>query len=339
MKRIATWQIDAMSFEVFISYAHQDKPIANAACAIIEKAGIRCWIAPRDVTPGAEYPTALSEALERCDALVLIFSGRANESPHIRREVERAVSRGIPLIPVRIEDIEPSAALKYFVSSVHWLDALSPPPEQHFERLAKALKTILDKEGQNRGAPVGPAHRDEPAPVDAQKVKARQALSWYIRLITATPLRWLVATAIVLCVAFAAVLTQLPFRHYFPLNIPDNFDVRTPALENPRLESFSYTPGSVTPPFAVPTQWTRMSDAGTDYWIAKNTEGTVALRFNIRRRINNDDCIGTVVYMQGSGDNQVFVPDVQSGCQNHELSFRVTGIAPWQVLGEIKPGN
>ena len=148
-----------MSFDVFISYAHQDRPIAFAACAIIENAGIRCWIAPRDIAPGAEYATALIEALENCKALVLIFSGSANESPHIRREAERAVSRGVPLIPVRIEDIQPNSALKFFVSSVHWLDALSPPLERHFEQLAGTLRAVLD-----RGEAAVPA-RVDPVPV------------------------------------------------------------------------------------------------------------------------------------------------------------------------------
>jgi len=138
-----------MAFDVFLSYAHEDKPVADAACAVIEKAGIRCWIAPRDIAPGADYATALMEALDHCNALVLIFSGRANESPHIRREVERAVSRGIPIIPMRIENIEPNAALKYFVGSVHWLDALTPPLEQHLANLATTLGVILKQPSQN----------------------------------------------------------------------------------------------------------------------------------------------------------------------------------------------
>ena len=162
-----------MSFDVFISYAHQDKLTADAACAIVEKAGIRCWIAPRDLPPGAEYASALMEALENCRALVLIFSGRANESPHIRREVERAVSRGIPLIPVRIEDIEPHAALKYFVGSVHWLDALTPPLEQHFERLARTLRSILDGEAASADTRAGPVRRVETVPADELRDRAR----------------------------------------------------------------------------------------------------------------------------------------------------------------------
>jgi len=143
-----------MTFDVFLSYAHEDKPIADAACAVIEKAGIRCWIAPRDIAPGADYAAALMEALDHCKVLVLIFSGRANGSPHIRREVERAVSRGIPLIPVRVEDIEPNAALKYFVGSVHWLDALTPPLERHFANLATTLGVILKQPTQEAGGQV-----------------------------------------------------------------------------------------------------------------------------------------------------------------------------------------
>lgn len=41
-----------MDFDIFISYSSQDKPTADAACAVLEAAGIRCWIAPRDIMPG-----------------------------------------------------------------------------------------------------------------------------------------------------------------------------------------------------------------------------------------------------------------------------------------------
>jgi TIR domain len=41
-----------MNFDAFISYSANDKVIADAACATLERAGIRCWIAPRDVVPG-----------------------------------------------------------------------------------------------------------------------------------------------------------------------------------------------------------------------------------------------------------------------------------------------
>ena len=93
--------------------------------------------------PGTEWGSAIVRALDDCRVLVLIFSSNANESPQIRREVERAVSKGIPVIPVRIEDIVPTDALAYFMDSVHWLDALTPPLESHLRRLADSVNALL----------------------------------------------------------------------------------------------------------------------------------------------------------------------------------------------------
>jgi TIR domain len=132
-----------MKFDVFISYSSHDKAAADATCAALEQAGIRCWIAPRDIMPGSDWGGALMDALESCRAMVLIFSSNANSSPQIRREVERVVGRGIPVIPVRIEDTAPTKAMAYFMGPVHWLDALTPPLEQHLHKLADSLKALL----------------------------------------------------------------------------------------------------------------------------------------------------------------------------------------------------
>ena len=132
-----------MAHDVFISYSSLDKAVADAACAALEACGIRCWIAPRDIIPGKEWGDAIVEAINASKALVLIFSASANKSPQIRREVERAVHKGLPIVPLRIEDIAPTRSLEYFIGSVHWLDALTPPVESHLRRLAEAVRALL----------------------------------------------------------------------------------------------------------------------------------------------------------------------------------------------------
>jgi len=132
-----------MPFDVFISYSAKDKLTAQAVCATLESNGIRCWIAPRDITPGSEYGDAIVDAINQSKALVLVFSSNANQSPQIRREVERAVSKGLPIVPLRIEDIAPTQSLEYFIGAVHWLDALTPPLEHHLARLAQGVKALL----------------------------------------------------------------------------------------------------------------------------------------------------------------------------------------------------
>jgi hypothetical protein len=132
-----------MAHDVYISYSHVDKAAADAACATLERAGIRCWIAPRDITPGDEWSAAIIKAIDQCRAMVLIFSQNANNSRQIRREVERAITVGVPLVPMRIEDVVPTESLAYFMGTVHWLDAMTPPFEDHLVKLAESLKALL----------------------------------------------------------------------------------------------------------------------------------------------------------------------------------------------------
>lgn len=157
-----------MPFDVFISYSSHDKPTADAACAALESANIRCWIAPRDINPGRDYAESIIDAIESARVFALIFSNNANASPQIKREVERAVSKGLPIIPVRIEDVVPSRTLEYFISSPHWLDAFPPPLDRYFAKLVVSVRALLetDKSGtpQTTTAAVLPASRENKQP-------------------------------------------------------------------------------------------------------------------------------------------------------------------------------
>jgi len=144
-----------LAHDAFISCSSKDKTIADAVCARLESRGVRCWIAPRDVRPGRAYGEEIIDAIHECKVLVLVLSANANMSPHIPKEIERAVSRGIPIIPLRIEDVTPAKSLDYFISSVHWLDAITPPLEEHLESLASTILAILP-ERQGTEIPVPP---------------------------------------------------------------------------------------------------------------------------------------------------------------------------------------
>ncbi|MBL8649453.1 MAG: toll/interleukin-1 receptor domain-containing protein [Sphingopyxis sp.] len=133
-----------MAAEVFISYSSKDRTIANMVCALLEERGHRCWIAPRDILPGTEWGEAIVTGLKGAQVFVLVFSQHANTSPQILREVERAVHLGLPIIPFRIEDVVPERSLEYFMSVPHWLDALSPPVEDHIARLGDVVSQLVN---------------------------------------------------------------------------------------------------------------------------------------------------------------------------------------------------
>lgn len=157
--------------DVFISYAQQDKPIADTVCAKLESRNIRCWIAPRDIRPGKSFPEAIIEGIEEGKVLVVIFSSFANKSPHVTRELTHAVNKGQIIIPFRIEDVAPSKSMEYLIGVPHWLDAVSPPMDKHIERLVATVEHII-RPGGTRVPPASaePEPANPPVPVSPEPV-------------------------------------------------------------------------------------------------------------------------------------------------------------------------
>jgi hypothetical protein len=133
------------SHDVFISYANEDKATAEAICAKLEKNQIQCWIAPRDVAPGDKYVSSLVHAIDTSKIFIVIFSRYADKSPHVRTEVERAFNLEKTIIPFRVENIEPSVEIQYFIGTRQWLDAFTPTLEHHINRLIVVLERKLNK--------------------------------------------------------------------------------------------------------------------------------------------------------------------------------------------------
>lgn len=129
--------------DVFVSYSQSDREAALELVSCVESHGIECWVAPRDVAPAADWAEEIINAITAARVMVLVFSASANASPQVRREVERAVYKGVAVLPVRIEDVLPAKSLEYFLSTQHWLDAFPAPRAPHYARLCAHLGSIL----------------------------------------------------------------------------------------------------------------------------------------------------------------------------------------------------
>jgi hypothetical protein len=90
-----------MAHDIFVSHSNKDKIVADAVVAHLEREGMRCWCAPRDILSGASWASSIIQAINGCKAMVIVFSANANQSDHIHREVERAVNHGIPVVPMQ----------------------------------------------------------------------------------------------------------------------------------------------------------------------------------------------------------------------------------------------
>lgn len=174
-----------MAHDVFISYAHEDKPTADTVCAGLEQGNVRCWIAPRDILPSAEWGESVLNAITASRLLVLVFSPHANASKQVLREVDRAVNRGLPILPFRIMDDPPSGAMEYLLGPAHWLDAMTPPVESHIRSLVQVVHVLLGKavvQAPDEATIAPPPHEDQVlAPPDQWDAGGSGIMRWLRR--------------------------------------------------------------------------------------------------------------------------------------------------------------
>jgi hypothetical protein len=115
--------MESDDFFLFVSHVTEDRIAASQIVDELERRGVRCWIAPRNVRPGGTFDDDIADAIESCRAMLLIFSSRCNESEYIRREITVAGNMNKIIIPFRIEDVEPKRGLSVRLANLHWIDA------------------------------------------------------------------------------------------------------------------------------------------------------------------------------------------------------------------------
>jgi TolB-like protein len=145
-----------LSIEAFVSYASHDAPVANSIVEALEKRGLRCWIAPRDVTPGSHYADHIMSAISRAKVLVLVLSDTALASKHVGKEVERASSKGRPIIALRTDATPLTPAFEYFLSESQWIDVGAGGVATVATKLVEAVRSHADS-AVSTGPVAGPA--------------------------------------------------------------------------------------------------------------------------------------------------------------------------------------
>lgn len=132
-----------MEHDVFISYSHEDANIADAICNRLESSGIRCWYAPRNIQPGHEWAEEIIDALGRSKIMILVFTDSSNDSTQVKREVSTAISNGVTIIPFKCTESQPTGSMQYYLSTLHWLDAMTDPLEASIAKLNEECHRIL----------------------------------------------------------------------------------------------------------------------------------------------------------------------------------------------------
>ena len=157
---------------VFVSYATADRKQALSVCKALERRGTKCWISTRDVRPGENYQEAIVRSLRGARAMVLVFSDAANNSDEIKKELSLASRYHVPVMALRIENVEPSDAFAYELSTRQWIDA--------FDGWDKSIDSLVNRLGEMR------RERLPAMPVTDSAHRQRTESAWRRRAMFAT---------------------------------------------------------------------------------------------------------------------------------------------------------
>ena len=142
--------------DVFISYHTKTASgVAKAIADNLERHGVSCWYAPRDVTVGA-YAASIIEAIDNCKVFLLILNEPATRSEHVLSELNAAFGRfnrheGIAILPVRIDNCSFSKEMRYYLGPIHIKDFSSAdgvPVDKITEIVSDILKTFAAQSGE-----------------------------------------------------------------------------------------------------------------------------------------------------------------------------------------------
>lgn len=111
-----------MPGEIFISYRRSDEAHARRLHALLKEQGVDAWY-DAQVGAGQDWRQATAKALEASRIFVLLFSKAASESDDIAKELAAATYSKKLVIPVRLENIEPTGAFLYELASRNWINA------------------------------------------------------------------------------------------------------------------------------------------------------------------------------------------------------------------------
>lgn len=129
--------------DVFISYSTKNTDIMETVVNHLEKNGIKCWFAPRDIAPSQEWVPAIQEALRVTKIFVLIYTEDSNASKQVMNEVALAFNAEKIILPFCLTEEKMNYELEYYLTRVHWLNAVSVPLEESLEELRKYVEMGL----------------------------------------------------------------------------------------------------------------------------------------------------------------------------------------------------
>lgn len=145
-----------MTANIFISFAAQDRKVANTLCQALESRGFKCWISSRDILPGENFQIAIVRSIRKAKLMLLVFTANSNNSEEMNKELALASQQKLTVVPLRIEDVAPNDAFAYEFATRQWIDFFADW-ELAMGALASQIANVLGPDAPVEVAPAAAA--------------------------------------------------------------------------------------------------------------------------------------------------------------------------------------
>ena len=134
--------------KVFINNSQQAKPLARLVAKALRQAGLDVWYDEDEIYPGDNWAKITGEGLEASDAMVVLLTPDATDSPNVQRNVSFALINNRyawRVIPV-LAGIDEEEALENFAWIVTHLKTIKIPTvdkqEEGIDKITQALRAV-----------------------------------------------------------------------------------------------------------------------------------------------------------------------------------------------------
>ena len=131
--------------DIFTSYSRRDTATVEKFVTALTQAGLKIWIDREDILAGNSWRLQIVEAIDTCDAFVLMLSGNSAISTNVHKEVILAQDSGRAIFVVMLEPVKPPAEIRYQLAGLQFIDVQALGFDKSAAQLLSALKEHLKK--------------------------------------------------------------------------------------------------------------------------------------------------------------------------------------------------
>ncbi len=124
---------------IFISYAHADEQAVGLVLENLERNDVRFWF-DDGIEVGSEWPEYIAERLASADMMIAFVSNAYALSNNCRKEMHYAVSKGIKIVNIFLEDANITPGMTLQIGNIFALMKYRMEEHEFYDRLYQALQ-------------------------------------------------------------------------------------------------------------------------------------------------------------------------------------------------------